>query len=288
MSVGCMKKFYQRFAIAGISAVALAVLLEAWFLEKYFFAVKHFSIGRRDSDKKIKILLITDIHFKKKLWPFHYRLAQKINKINPELLLIAGDIIDQYGEATPARKFFPLLKRTIPKIAIQGNHDHRNNVSTATLKEIFSKNNGHLLINETIQLHIKGNVFTITGLDDFIEGYSRFPEAVSHVKREPNHLMLVHSPYQQEYVLQQMNEINKNREYENQLNIQYIFAGHNHGGQVRLGSIVPVLPEGSGDYINGWYNKEKPYLYVSKGFGTSGIPFRFGARSEIIVFNYNV
>jgi predicted MPP superfamily phosphohydrolase len=49
-----------------------------------------------------------------------------------------------------------------------------------------------------------------------------------------------------------------------------------------------VLPKKSGNYINGWYNKEEPYLYVSNGFGTSEVPFRFGARPEITMFYYGV
>jgi hypothetical protein len=73
-----------------------------------------------------------------------------------------------------------------------------------------------------------------------------------------------------------------------QLNMQYIFAGHNHVGQVRFSSFVSVLPEHSGNYVNGWFNRDKPKLYESKGFGTSGLPFRFDARSEVILFYYGV
>ncbi len=83
--------------------------------------------------------------------------------------------------------------------------------------------------------------------------------------------------------------INASLPKDEQLNISYIFAGHNHGGQVTLfGLYAPVLPKKSGDYLKGWYNQEKPYLYLSKGFGTSTLPFRFGARAEITLFYYYI
>lgn len=55
---------------------------------------------------------------------------------------------------------------------------------------------------------------------------------------------------------------------------------------MKLGDIVPVLPEKSGNYVQGWYGKGSPQMYLSKGFGTSMLPFRFGARSEIVLFTY--
>ncbi|GAB3179827.1 hypothetical protein [Telluribacter humicola] len=42
----------------------------------------------------------------------------------------------------------------------------------------------------------------------------------------------------------------------------------------------------AGNYVKGWYNQQKPYLYVSKGFGTSTVLLRLGARAEIAMFEY--
>lgn len=128
----------------------------------------------------------------------------------------------------------------------------------------------------------------ITGLDDFIEGDASFKDAVKNVGREENHILLIHSPKQQDKVLEKIKKMNAKRSEEKQLNIQYIFAGHNHGGQVRIFGYAPALPEKSGKYMNGWYNHKPPYLYVSRGFGTSTLPVRFCARSEVTVFNLGV
>lgn len=273
----------------GILATGAAlVLADAWFFEKYFFQVKRFRIGKKSSRRPVRIVLLTDLHFKVSFWPFHRRLLRKLTALRPDLILVTGDLIDEHGTPGPARKFAGRIRPDVPWLVIPGNHDNKNKVSRQTLRKLVEARKGHLLVNETVHLTVNGTSFTVTGLDDFIEGESNLAEAVRNVGNESNHLLLIHSPLQQEGVLQALQHINAQRGASQQLNIRYIFAGHTHGGQVRLPGFVPVLPEGAGDYVNGWYNASAPYLYVSKGFGTSAVPLRFGARPEITLFEYGV
>lgn len=283
-----MKRSIVKLGLGALAAGAAFLLADAWFLEKYFFRVKRFAIGKTGSRDRLRILLLTDLHFKKRFWSFHERLVKKINAINPDLILLTGDLIDEHGRPGPARRFFSRLKASIPKLVIPGNHDNKNKVSRQTLRKVVEGHNGRLLADETVSIIVNGTPLTITGLDDFIEGESRFADAVRNVGREEHHLLLVHSPLHQEIVAKEVQQINARRAADQQIAFQYIFAGHTHGGQVRVQDLVPVLPKKSGGYVNGWYNKERPFLYVSKGFGTSAIPFRFGARAEITVFEYGV
>lgn len=283
-----MRSVYMKWGLGLVLTGIAVTLLDALFLEKYFFRIKHFRIGKKESKKHLKLLLLTDLHLTNYVWPYYTRLARKINAINPDVLLIAGDVIDLTGKLEPAKKFFALLHQHMPKLAIAGNHDHKNNISIGALKKLLQQNNGHLLMNETKQLLVNGERLTITGVDDFIEGKSDLAGSLQDTRREKHHLLLLHSPLQQEVIQKELHKINTNRSKADEVNIQYIFAGHNHGGQVRLGNFAPVLPVKSGNYLEGWYNQHKPYLYVSKGFGTSSVPFRFDARSEIILFHYGV
>jgi predicted MPP superfamily phosphohydrolase len=283
-----MKTGYWKWA-AGLAIVGGAVLLaDAWWGERYFFQTNRYRIGKKDSDKQLRILLLSDLHFKNNFYRYHQKLAQKIRSLRPHLVLIAGDLIDEYGTPAPATRFLHHLQNLAPWFAIPGNHDNKNSVSRQTLRKIVEGNGGRLLVNETVQVRVADVPFTITGLEDFIESESNFAEAIRDIGREENHLVLVHSPLQQEEVLKEIKRLNAERTESRQLNVQYIFAGHTHGGQVRLPHFVPVLPLKSGGYVNGWYNSKKPFLYVSKGFGTSAIPFRFGARAELAVMEYGV
>jgi hypothetical protein len=60
------------------------------------------------------------------------------------------------------------------------------------------------------------------------------------------------------------------------------FAGHTHGGQLRLpgrAGLVPVVDEGSG-YLSGVYEWGEGLLVVSRGIGTSFVPLRLLTRPE--------
>ncbi|HXE56707.1 MAG TPA: hypothetical protein VNK43_01790 [Gemmatimonadales bacterium] len=63
-----------------------------------------------------------------------------------------------------------------------------------------------------------------------------------------------------------------------------ILGGHTHAGQVRVPLLPPVRPVGSGRFVAGWYRDAVAPLYLSRGVGTSGVPFRFGAPPELPVF----
>lgn len=281
-----MKRKYQQWLLASSVAGGLYLLSDALFFEKYFFKVNYFDIGRKGGKDKLRLLLLTDLHFRTSLWPWHYRLANKVNELQPDLIMISGDTLDRTGKVCPMDRFFSLLDRKIPKVAIPGNHDHKAEAAISLLEDIYRKYNCRLLVNATETFHLNGNKLVITGLDDFIESESCFTDAVKGIGKEDHHILLIHSPLQQEQVKKEIREINEHRKAEEQLHIQYIFAGHNHGGQVTFFGYAPKLPVKSGNYLNGWYNGDEPYLYISRGFGVSTVPFRFGARSEITLFNY--
>src|SRR5436853_4827739 len=102
-------KTKKKLIAAAIAGVAIAIV-EALFLEKYFFEIKTFHIGKKGSSQVMKLLFLTDLHFKKFLDPSYKKLARKINELNPDLILISGDTIDEDGRYAPAKEFFRLLK----------------------------------------------------------------------------------------------------------------------------------------------------------------------------------
>lgn len=273
----------------GLTLVGISYsLLEALLLEKYFFKVKSFDIGPKNGSKKLRLLLLTDLHLRNSLELYHTRLVRKINQLAPDLLMITGDTLDSSGKARPMDTFFSKLHHDIPKVAIPGNHDRKAAANLATIKQVYQQHNCDFLVNESKAYELKGTKLMVTGLDDFIEGVDCFMEATKEVGKEENHILLLHSPLQQELARNKVQVINESRPADKQLNIGYIFAGHSHGGQVQFFGKAPVLPVRNGSYVNGWYNEEPPYLYVSKGFGTTTVPFRFGARAEVTLFNYYV
>lgn len=274
--------------IAGSAVAAGLILLDSLVLEQYLFKVKKFNIGEIDSgNKKLKAILLTDLHLRNKLDPKYLRLLRRIRQLEPDIILFAGDAIDEDGDVNTLDKFFSQLPAEVPKVAILGNHEYKNKESISSIRKTYQKHAIDLLVNESKPYTIGGKRLMITGLNDFIEGKQNFNKAIEGVGKEDMHIALVHSPLQQEELVTQLDRLNGSRAEDEKLNISYIFAGHNHGGQVTFLGLFPIfLPVKSGNYFKGWYNKTKPFLFVSKGFGNSTVPFRLGARAEMAVFNY--
>ena len=60
------------------------------------------------------------------------------------------------------------------------------------------------------------------------------------------------------------------------------FAGHTHGGQLRLpgpSGLRPLVGEG-GEYLSGVHEWGEGQLVISRGVGTSFLPFRLLTRPE--------
>ena len=64
--------------------------------------------------------------------------------------------------------------------------------------------------------------------------------------------------------------------------VSLMLSGHTHGGQVRLPFIGALdLPVGGRKYIEGLFRLDSMQLYVNRGIGTVGVPFRFDCPPEI-------
>jgi predicted MPP superfamily phosphohydrolase len=285
-----MKKYIDKYFWPVMATTTALVLLDSLVLEKYYFRINKIPIGNLQSyQTSIRILLLADLHLTRRLTAKHFRLARKIRELAPELILITGDAIDKFGKMQVLDDFLKLIDKEIPKLAIMGNHEYKRGVDIEQLAYVYEQHNGRLLINESVICYLKNTQVVVTGVDDFIKGEDNFTKSVKDVGHHAHHLVMIHSPLQQEKLLAELKTINAFRKEEERLNISYIFAGHNHGGQVNLfGWWAPYLPKKAGNYLKGWYNGEKPYLFLSKGFGTSTVPFRFYARAEINLFYYHI
>ena len=68
--------------------------------------------------------------------------------------------------------------------------------------------------------------------------------------------------------------------------VDFVMAGHTHGGQVSLPLYGPlvVYSKFGARYAAGLFREGRTMMYVNKGIGISGFPVRFCARPEITLF----
>jgi predicted MPP superfamily phosphohydrolase len=203
-------------------------------------------------------------------------MVKKINQLKPDLIVITGDAIDKAENHYLLDEFLTLIDQAIPKVAILGNWEYWARIDIANLATIYSKHNGHLLINQNKQFNIRNKTMSITGIDDFIGGKPDFESAIMNHQQSDYHIVLNHCPAYSDSIAKKQGGNSK---------VDLILSGHTHGGQVNLFGFVLYKPWGSGKYLKGMYEQDNTHIYVSKGIGTTILPIRFGSRSEFAVFH---
>ena len=253
------------------------VLADAFWFEKDFVELNEFYIGSATKDtENIKVVQISDLHLHD-INRHLIQLANEINKLHPDLILITGDAFDSAKDITLLNDFLLLLDKNIKKTSILGNWGYFSRVDLSELERVYNEHNCTLLINESIQYSFRNRTISITGVDDFLRGNPDIETAMKEYVSSDHHIILVHCPEYSDYISERLNK---------DINVDFMLSGHTHGGQVNIFGYAPVLPKGSGRYTKGWYHENNPKLYVSKGVGTNIFaPFRLGARAEIAVFN---
>ncbi len=209
-----------------------------------------------------KIVLIADTHLGTyKNSAFLDQVVSKINKIDPDMVLIAGDFVYfPENETKQALKelFAPLKKINAPVFAVLGNHDGvDNNFGTANeeLKEALPELKVVLIENE----YINFENFTLLGLgsnwrnEDKIELLDQFTE-------EDNLVVLAHNP---DTTLKYINK-----------KADLTLTGHTHGGQIRIPLLYKKAIPTNGDFDKGLTQEENTTLFITSGLGETGLPMR--------------
>ncbi|MBZ0154724.1 MAG: metallophosphoesterase [Alphaproteobacteria bacterium] len=236
----------------------------------------------------VRLLQLSDLHLRDIEW-HHEKLADRVNSLNPDFLLFTGDTIDREGNLRLLNDFLRLFKRDMVKLSILGNWERWAIQNIRELRKVYRENNCDLLINQTRTFEIQGKKMLITGVDDLVTGFPNFLKAIRNMPREKNHIVLAHSPKHRDALISDCGLLNSRvRGEEDRVEVDCVLSGHTHGGQVSFFGYAPILPKGSAGYVKGWFRDRKPYLYVSRGIGTSILPVRFGARAEVPMFTYHL
>lgn len=265
----------RKFIETGLVITTGVVLSDAFWIEK-FIETNEFYLGSATKDTtNIKVVQISDLHLQSINYPLT-QLANVLNKLQPELIVITGDAIDKAKNVSILNNFLKLIDKDIKKAAILGNWEYQGKVDFIELDKIYTDNNCNLLINQTIQYLFHDKTISITGVDDYLRGNADFETALKTYKKSDYHIILNHCPQYRDHI---------SKKIDKDIHVDFILSGHTHGGQINLFGFVPYLPKGCGQYLKGWYEDSNPKLYVSKGIGTGFLPVRFGARAEIAIFN---
>ena len=229
----------------------------------------------------MKVAQLSDIHLDEFTEPyFLHHAVEQINRLNPDVVFLTGDYVTHevgtrkfaIGAAWQCADILRGLKcRQI--YASLGNHDIQ--VDAKAVTQALTDNGIKVLRNSYVPVE-RGNArFWLAGLDDPTAGRPHpdlaIPAPIRHVPGEPV-LLLCHAPdYARELQSQPAGQA-----------VSLMLSGHTHGGQVRLPLWGPVvLPVGGKLFPEGAYQLGHMQLYVNRGLGTVGVPFRFDCPPEL-------
>jgi predicted MPP superfamily phosphohydrolase len=262
----------RRRFLAGCLATGAAVTPLGWYAASY--EPNNLEVVRRMVVIKnlpprldgLTAVQISDFHLRRTA-EVHLRMAEKVRALQPDLVLVTGDIVDRLSAVGEALDLFRGLQPTRGIWAVPGNWDHGAE-AVSSLQRVLGGAGIRFLLNDSVSL----DGLWIVGVDDPASGHDRVTRALGGVPASAPRILLAHSPAIADKV--------------RGISFDLILAGHTHGGQVNLPPINGVwLHHGpSARYVAGFYDAQGSPLYVNRGIGMTTLPVRVQARPEITHF----
>lgn len=278
----------RRFvALAGGSAVA-ALAGNAWLVEPRRVQFTHHAVNARTSagQRAVRFVQLTDLHLRQ-VGRMHRRIAAEVRRLAPDFIVLTGDSVDRADRLGELATFLALLDRATPKYAILGNWEHWGRVDLGELDAVYRAANCRLLINDHAVHQAGGRSIRLTGVDDLVGGKPDAWKAMGGPSGDA-HVVLAHCPEHRDRLVHMA--VPRVVQAPAPLGMRFadatlVLSGHTHGGQVNLLGWSPILPQGTGRYVRGWFREPgTPPMFVCRGIGTSMVPVRLGARPEVAVF----
>lgn len=217
---------------------------------------------------QLKVVAVSDVHLgygtdKRQL----QRYVKMINELHPDLVLIAGDLIDNNVTPLWEQRMHDDLNRIQAPLGVYmvpGNHEYISGIRSS--EKFIDATQIRYLRDRTVQLP---NGLVIAGRDDSSNGKRlSLPALLADTDKRRPVILLDHQP--------------RNLREGVKAGIDLQFSGHTHSGQIwPLSLWVKRLFEVS----HGMKQTGSTTQYVSSGLSLWGPPFRIGTQSELVVFN---
>jgi predicted MPP superfamily phosphohydrolase len=260
--------------------VASGYMLTAGLMIYGYYCFTHPKVSEREivihksagNYKELKIVGLSDLHLgvnidKNRL----KRFVQLTNEQNPDLILIAGDIVDNNALPLMREKMweeFEEMRAPLGVYACLGNHEYLSGIEPSM--NFLRKTNIRLLIDSAALID---NSFWLIGRDDLQGNPKRKPLAdlIATTDTVSPLFLLDHEP------------VHLNDAEQNGIDLQ--LSGHTHHGQIwPLSLLVKQMYE----VAYGYARKGNTHYYVTSGIGLWGPLVRIGTDSEIAVFKVKI
>lgn len=228
-------------------------------------------------DSPFRVVVVSDIHLGTIIGPRREkRLVKKINSLEPDLVLFAGDVVDE--------DLGPVLHQNVGKelenikssngiYSITGNHEYIGGVEEAVA---FLTRHGITVLRDSVTSIM--NAIYVVGREDHDQrrfggsGKKPLHELLQDVERTKPVIVMDHQPTTLDESVQNKVDLH--------------LSGHTHHGQIWP---LNLLTRKIYQLSWGYEKRGTTHIYVSSGFGTWGPPVRIGSHPEIVelILNFN-
>jgi len=300
-------------ALGAVAAIGAAAFAWGALVERNRFTIRHDAVPVLDPGARpLTVLHLSDLHMapwqeRKQEW------VRSLARLEPDLIINTGDNLGHPdGIEGLERALQPFAG--IPGVFVNGSNDYfgpvlknpftyftgpsgrsvtAERLDTARLESYFEDTLGWLSLNNRARaIEIRGNRLEFFGTNDAHKGWDRLdrlPGAIEDMREnvgwqddrsgpDPVAIGVTHAPYRR--VLDSF--VTNGAEM--------IFAGHTHGGQVRIPGVPALvtncdIPREQASGLSLWHHARRAaFLNVSAGIGTSiYAPVRFACPPEAVV-----
>lgn len=278
-----MKKLSKRFEIWTLIVATIISLLIFCIWQNNCIVVSSSSYynSQLPSDfNDFKIVQISDLH-NKMFGENQTKLLGQVESLHPDIIIITGDLIDRRKfDLDTAMCFINGSVKIAPTYYVSGNHEAWCG-QYSKIKQKLINADVCIMDDTAIDLSKGDSTIQLLGLSDpdfltsdYLEGTntSKLEELLKKWSNSDNiKILLSHRPELFDLYCEN--------------NIDLIFAGHAHGGQIRIPFIGGLVAPDQGlfpKYTSGSYSKESSTMFVSRGLGNSIIPIRIFNPPEIV------
>lgn len=276
----------KKLIIIIVIIIILIFLLGIYlYYENNYLKVSKYKINDNnlpESFNNFKIVHISDFHNTKSK-KLTKDIIKKIKLEKPNIIVVTGDLIDsRRTDIDVSLSFIEKIIDVSPVYYVIGNHESRLDNMDELIKKL--KDIGVIVLDNKVEtIEIDNEVINIVGLNDpnlyKVKDYEKLiNKNLNNIDYDKNNytILLSHRP-------ELFDTYVKN-------NINLVFTGHAHGGQIRVPFIGGLFAPSQGvfpKYTSGTFNENNTTMVVSRGIGNSLFPFRVNNRPDLVVVTLN-
>lgn len=218
-------------------------------------------------------------------------LLKKSADCNPDVIFFTGDLVDRNRTDLKASMIAAEGLQNIAQVYfVSGNHEERIEDRLDDFYRQMENINIKMLRNDMCSLQHGDQHINVAGIWDNVLGECKLGERRRDTSIDPAPLQKVMNELTEKLSGDEFNILltHEPQFFDHYVNekTDLVFAGHAHGGQIRLPFTEGLFAPGQGimpKLTSGVHKKEGTTMVISRGLGNSVFPFRIFNRPELVV-----